>query len=113
MPRLRLLAGSSLAASSETAGADARGNLMFGVAAGDTVKINIEATGYVADGSITLSEWEAPDGAILDGAATSGAVVSTLATIPDALAGAAFTVTNTLTLADGQMRNTSILLRVQ
>ena len=113
MPRLRLLADGSLANASEAAGGDADGNPMFAVGAADTVLIRLDATGYTQGETITLSEWYAANGAIVDGEAQTGDVVSALATIPDAMSGSIFTVRNTLTLADGRMRNTTMLLRVQ
>ena len=111
MPRLRLLPNGFPAPGTQCSGVDPNGNLIFDVGAGDTALVRIDATAFVGGDAITLSEWEAPDGAIIDGGATSGSAVSTLATIPTDSDGRAFAVRNTLTLDTGVIRKTTVLLR--
>jgi hypothetical protein len=115
MPRLRLLASNARSLASDASGQDSDGNLVFDVGAGDTVQVRIDATGYLAGETITDSQWDAPDGAVLDNEAQSGAVCTVLATVEgsDLSVGRQYSVRHTVTTSAGRMRNTTLWLRAQ
>ena len=111
MPRLRLLADNVAAASTGACGADQSGNPIYDVAAGDTVEVRLDATGYVGSGSISTSTWTAPDGGTVSGATNAGGVVACQVAVPATDLGS-YRVQNAMTLASGLKRNTTVWLRV-
>jgi hypothetical protein len=116
MPRIRLLSDNSLAASSEAAGVDAQGNLIFDVGMGDTVPLVLDATGYAGTATASGSVWSTPDTVTLSGATLVSPVASVLAALPAAGTfpwRSGFRVLNQLTLSNGQVRRTMVWLRAQ
>jgi hypothetical protein len=116
MPRVRLLSDNSLAASSEAAGVDAQGNLIFDVGMGDTVLLVLDGTGYAAGATVSASVWTSPDTVTLSGATLVSPVASVLAALP--VAGdfpwrSGFRVLNQMTLSNGQVRRSMFWLRAQ
>ena len=111
MPRLRILADNAAAASTGASGADPYGNPIYDVAANDAVEVRLDATGYVGTSSISASVWEVPDGGVTSAATISGPVVSCAVAVPDGEISSSYRVRNTMTLASGLKRVTTVWLR--
>lgn len=113
MPRLRLLADLATGQASGISGADAAGNPVFDVSAGDLVPVRLDAVGWAGEDSVTGSAWEADSGATLSAQVLSGSVASCQVYLPtDAGSRRAYWVENTMTLDSGPVRKTRVWLRV-
>lgn len=112
MPRIRLLADNAMSLATGLSGQDASGNPVFDAAAGETIPVVIDATGYVGSDSIAASAWSAVDGGTVAGEATAGNAVSCRFAVPsDAVMGAMYRVRHTLTLTGGPIRKTTLWVR--
>lgn len=114
MPRLRLLADTAIAQASGISGQDVDGNFVFDVGAGDLTAVSIDATGWAGGGAVSTSEWSSPDGLTLSSRTLASPVASCNAYVPDdgtPPIGRTYRLRNTLTLAAGPIRNTTIWLR--
>lgn len=112
MPRLRLLADSSLDAGA-IGGEDRSMNPVYDVGAGEVVPVVLDATGWAGSDTVSSSEWEAPDGATISARQLSGAVASCNVFVPDEIIGSrvSYKIRNTLTLGGGALRRTTVWLR--
>ena len=113
MPRLRLLADLATANGSAIDGATWNGEPIFDARQGDVVPVVLDATGWAGGDSVTGSTWDSSDGVALSARALNGNVASCAAYVPEQgwWGRQAYRVRNTMTLANGAVRRTTIWLR--
>jgi hypothetical protein len=83
MPRVRLNGDGTAVPASPAIGEDGETNLVFGVGAGSTVKVTIDATAWANVNNLTASVWFLPDGGTLAETSLSGKTATAFVVVPD------------------------------
>lgn len=117
MPRVRLNNDGTAVPASPTIGEDGQSNLVFGVGAGSTVLVYLDAIAWVAPGqALTSSVWTLPDGGTIAFQSNTNNVAQVAIAVPDDGLipwKRGYRAQNTLTRTDTTTVRTTIWLRAE